>query len=168
MDSFSSSFSGKCMWCSYGSNGVVHSACTKCSGRSGIIELKPTHKSEKYHVECHIDKCTDKKSHLTSGHRCGVCFEFGHGGWNHKDLSSRFALSSEETSHLSDQIPEEFQTCDCKYGHLHPIEGHFCKNCKKFGHRSGNCPERSAEELALYADREHLYSNYAHRMGDFI
>lgn len=130
--------------CSCKKSGLIIITCENCLNKKQQVS---------YHVECHVDRCTSKHTHLTRGHKCGVCLEYGHGGWNHIDGKINGKVVMPSITHYSERIPEIFRTCDCKNGSVHTIEGHQCKLCGKYGHRSKNC------RVAKSAFRD--------RLGDF-
>ena len=96
-------------------SGLIIITCENCLNKKQQVS---------YHVECHVDRCTSKHTHLTRGHKCGVCLEYGHGGWNHIDGKINGKVVMPSITHYSERIPEIFRTCDCKNGSVHTIEGH--------------------------------------------
>ena len=76
---------------------------------------------------CMAQECRYKHTHCTTAHRCGGCYEFGHGQieCGSTDLIARLAQYSE------DRMPEE-QYCDidgCVHPFNHSKEAHHCGKC---------------------------------------
>jgi hypothetical protein len=88
-------------------------------------------------INCKVRECRFNKYHTTRGHRCGTCYEYGHGQLECYDNEKKELLKK----YWNDQINnnERCNFANCKYWIFHKKEGHLCDNCKEFGHNIDNC-----------------------------
>jgi hypothetical protein len=88
---------------------------------------------------CKVSYCRFSWSHVTKGHVCGVCNNYGHG-----ELECN---SPEQTNMLmrcyhNDTLPEPKQCTisDCEYKEYHTTSAHHCKKCnQRAAHTLANC-----------------------------
>lgn len=112
-------------------------------------------------MSCKVYDCRYANTHVTKGHRCGNCGEFGHG----QVECSIVSLKQNLVVYYSNKIPEDEQCTipGCRFKELHRTMGHFCGSCRKFGQNCTcgfskvKCPmcrqettTRSLEELKTY------------------
>jgi hypothetical protein len=50
----------------------------ECGYNDEIIKLSNKMSEIPPHLYCTIKKCKNKKTHTTTGHKCTLCFKFGH------------------------------------------------------------------------------------------
>ena len=90
-------------------------------------------------MQCRVTGCRFPLFHVTSGHQCGSCHEYGHGILECGSESSMQKLSR----HHSDRVRVSCSVFGCRYADLHSTEGHRCYHCGAFGHASRDhiaCP----------------------------
>jgi len=90
---------------------------------------------------CKVNGCRFSNSHVTGGHKCGTCGQFGHGQVECKNIYMKDQLNQ----HLEDILPEYLQCkiLNCKYKWSHTVAAHTCRNCDERGHDKTNCPKLS-------------------------
>jgi phage FluMu protein Com len=85
---------------------------------------------------CYVSKCRFPTSHVTKGHKCGKCNNYGHGiiecGNRHKILKLQ--------EHHSDTISNPCTFGGCSYKHLHTTDAHHCSKCNQMYHSAITCP----------------------------
>ena len=87
---------------------------------------------------CQVSGCRYSSTHKTSQHRCGVCWNFGHGvvehgSWQHiLDLSS-IAINEDDASIATCTVP------NCPAPHSHMTSGHHCARCRRRCDANHNC-----------------------------
>lgn len=86
---------------------------------------------------CSVYGCNYPATHITSFHKCGKCFELGHG-----QVECGNAFKIKELEKDSTVIPFNLQCFipSCKSIKTHTVDGHQCINCKKFCHDVSECP----------------------------
>ncbi len=91
-------------------------------------------------VCCKVSYCRFSNTHVTKGHRCGVCGKYGHG---EIECKNHFAIYNLQEKYHSDVLPED-RMCtvlDCNDKAYHTVEAHHCSNCgKRELHTKDNCP----------------------------
>jgi len=86
---------------------------------------------------CKVQKCRFPHSHVTAGHKCGTCGQYGHGIIEHGNTSSYKKLEY----FFSDKMPK-YLTCTrakCTNPTLHMTSGHMCELCNENTHSEVNC-----------------------------
>jgi hypothetical protein len=87
---------------------------------------------------CKVAECRYSSTHVTKGHRCGTCGNYGHG-----EIECYNNYKKEELKrHYNHIIPEHMQCTisDCRYKELHTIDAHHCPNCKqRVQHTQASC-----------------------------
>lgn len=76
---------------------------------------------------CKVANCRHPTTHVTKGHRCGRCKNFGHGQLECRQAHMIQRLETE------DQELGDANRClffMCQHASLHTSEGHFCNLCK--------------------------------------
>jgi hypothetical protein len=87
---------------------------------------------------CRVSGCRFLNTHKTSQHRCGVCWEFGHGVTEHGiwqrilDVSS-VAANEGDASYTTCTIP------GCHASRTHTDSGHHCMRCRRRCDADHNC-----------------------------
>ena len=90
---------------------------------------------------CKVSGCRFSNSHVTSGHKCGTCGQFGHG---QIECKNKF-LKEKLKQYLDDKLPEYLQCkiLNCKYKWSHTVAAHTCRNCGEREHDKLDCPKLS-------------------------
>lgn len=94
---------------------------------------------------CRAKECRFSNTHVTLGHRCGVCNEFGHGLMECGNLNN---ISTLRELSRNDKIPGNLQ-CDvpnCIYKWSHIKSAHHCRTCSERGHGTSNCPQSRGQQ----------------------
>jgi hypothetical protein len=92
---------------------------------------------ESTNVYCQVHKCRFPKYHITSGHKCGKCGNYGHGLTECGDLA-KIAILTSTTDYI---LPKEMY---CKFGGCetskhHTSESHHCELCNERFHSKETC-----------------------------
>jgi len=97
-------------------------------------------------MACHVYKCRFKFSHVTAGHRCGKCYQYGHG----QGECGKSHLIQQLRLYLDDKMlaSERCTAKRCCYRWSHSIEGHFCPQCKG-RHSYEDCPSNPERKLIV-------------------
>lgn len=85
-------------------------------------------------MACQVAGCRFRLSHVTRGHQCGTCGEFGHGqqecgkAYKIKELRDNFGYHT---------VGAQFRcrVVGCTFSGLHTTDGHKCSECGGYGHR---------------------------------
>src|SRR5271165_5632858 len=87
---------------------------------------------------CRAGYCKQKTKHITKGHKCGICREFGHGAYecNKQDLINKL----KEDSKIDTLNTNTCISLGCNFFELHTSGGHYCADCGEF-HIFQNCPK---------------------------
>ena len=100
---------------------------------------------------CKVLNCRFPNSHVTQGHKCGICSDYGHGQMEHGNIR----LLNKLKSHT--EVMPDWATCTkrgCKFKNLHNSEAHHCHLCNKL-HSWHNCQnnkhflDRKSKEVGL-------------------
>jgi hypothetical protein len=83
---------------------------------------------------CQVAGCQDPDTHVTAGHRCGVCGRHGHGEAEHGDVAARLGLRA----HAADVVGSPCRVPGCPHPTHHTTAGHRCARCREPGHRAAN------------------------------
>lgn len=86
---------------------------------------------------CQVAGCRHPDTHVTAGHRCGVCGRHGHGEAEHGDVAARLALRA----HAADVVASPCRVPGCPHPTHHTTAGHRCARCREPGHRAEACPK---------------------------
>jgi hypothetical protein len=82
-------------------------------------------------MTCRVKNCRHPSSHITFGHRCGKCGNFGHGAFECK--KSILVLNLLETCKNQKLNLEDYcKVPNCQFKHLHKTSGHQCNKCGKY------------------------------------
>ena len=83
-------------------------------------------------VRCHVYQCRHPETHVTSGHRCGLCGLYGHGQLECHDESAKRAL---DNMFRHDRVPSHLQCSidGCMHRHTHMSASHHCHQCHMRG-----------------------------------
>lgn len=78
---------------------------------------------------CKVAYCRFSHSHVTKGHKCGRCPQYGHGDAECRNQANIRILEN----YMNDILPIDKQcnVIDCKYKELHTSDAHHCPKCKK-------------------------------------
>lgn len=101
--------------------------------------------------ECMVLFCRNKKSHTTTGHRCGSCGQYGHGKFECGKADEIQKLGEFDSHKLPDHMH-----CDiygCKYPWSHTKGVHHCSKCGN-NHSSKKC---YIQEINYFIDK---YANF--------
>ena len=87
---------------------------------------------------CRVSGCRYSTTHKTSQHRCGVCWEFGHGVVEHGTWQRILDVASVAANEGDASYP----TCTipgCHASHTHTDSGHHCVRCRRRCDADHNC-----------------------------
>jgi len=88
---------------------------------------------------CKVKNCRYPDTHVTIGHMCGKCQNFGHG----QVECGKQVLIDDLYNNYSERLPDNMQ-CKvegCNSPNLHTTNTHSCKYCQCFGNRHlKRCP----------------------------
>ena len=89
---------------------------------------------------CRAKGCRFSNTHVTLGHRCGVCNAFGHG---EMECGTKNKIDTLRELSRNDKIPENLQcnVPNCIYKWSHIKSAHHCRTCSERGHGTSNCPQ---------------------------
>lgn len=81
---------------------------------------------------CLVAGCRHPMSHVTRGHKCGTCGQYGHGQME-CGVPARYPRGDTST------VPNVTQCAvrGCRHKALHTTGGHRCATCGQFGHECG-------------------------------
>lgn len=87
---------------------------------------------------CKVMQCRYSNTHVTSGHKCGVCAQYGHG---EIECFNNIYINRLR-DYYSDELPADKQCtvdgCDSKT--LHTVDAHHCSRCgKREPHNADTC-----------------------------
>ncbi len=106
-------------------------------------------------MSCKVAYCRFSSTHVTKGHKCGVCGHYGHGEL--ECFNGRAKLELE--AYYDDVLPNN-KVCtvaDCQFKSLHTVEAHHCPLCKKREpHTVENCPKNTAHISTVPAVVYHM------------
>lgn len=93
-------------------------------------------------IYCRVLFCRFPFSHVTRGHRCGTCLQYGHG---QIECPEPEMVSELYSKYGADIIPDHKRCmiADCKYSWSHTTNAHHCKYCNERGHSFFECPKRT-------------------------
>jgi hypothetical protein len=95
-------------------------------------------------TQCRVAGCRFKHSHVTAGHMCGICKNFGHGQIECPNQTAKGNLLW-----YDNEILPEHLYCTrpkCQYNKLHTTSAHICTICGRF-HSGFNCPSSPEFEI---------------------
>lgn len=95
---------------------------------------------------CKVKGCRFSNFHTTVAHRCGTCFQHGHGQMECNDVGAKSSL----TEYINDQMPSYAQCTflSCLYPWSHSNQSHHCYMCGKRGaHSAKQCHLNPSNEL---------------------
>ncbi len=92
---------------------------------------------------CRVRGCSMKNTHVTKGHKCEICRNYGHGHLECENLNlrERLELFWQDIMNINDRC--NFINCNNRL--YHKTEGHQCFNCYGFGHTEDVCIKRFKE-----------------------
>jgi hypothetical protein len=112
---------------------------------------------------CKVRDCRYSGTHVTSGHQCGICTQFGHGQIECCNVDLKNALSK-----YNDILPDH-KFCKrpkCHFSKLHTTESHKCHLCNGF-HSYLNCPT-SAEFIQRKNNEQNISKNDSENKSDTV
>jgi hypothetical protein len=90
---------------------------------------------------CKVAYCRFSSTHVTKGHKCGVCGKYGHG-----EIECRNARAKLNLEMYRDDVLPNNKICtvtDCEFKSMHTTEAHHCPVCKmRDPHSLENCPSK--------------------------
>ncbi len=87
---------------------------------------------------CKAGYCKYKLTHVTKGHKCGICGKFGHGNAECNNNISVYKLEKFHNEILPNDIQCTVYNCWAK--EYHTIDAHYCPNCGvRDPHDSDSC-----------------------------
>jgi hypothetical protein len=91
---------------------------------------------------CKAKGCRFNKSHVTSGHLCGSCQQFGHG---EQECGNNTLMNSLKKKSVNDKMSETTRCSfiECTDSSSHSNSAHYCKKCNERGHCEDLCPKKS-------------------------
>jgi hypothetical protein len=87
---------------------------------------------------CEVNNCRYPHSHVTSGHRCGKCYQYGHGFIECGDLDK---INNLKNNYHYQRLPYKLwcKKNGCRYFWSHNCRAHHCNNCGN-NHSQIDCP----------------------------
>jgi hypothetical protein len=95
---------------------------------------------------CKVKGCRFSSSHITQGHKCGKCNDYGHGMI---ECSNPVLLSELYSNSMHDFFPK-YKYCNfggCKQSKIHSSEGHHCEGCNERLYSVNTCPNCAPNPL---------------------
>lgn len=87
---------------------------------------------------CKVAYCRFNWSHVTKGHKCGVCGHYGHGEIECYHTVQKNMLVRYHTETLPDD--KKCTVPDCEYKDYHTKDAHHCSKCKqRVAHSVAEC-----------------------------
>ena len=105
---------------------------------------------------CKAKGCRFNNSHVTSGHLCGSCQQFGHG---EQECGNKKLMNSLKKKSVNDKMPETTRCSfiECTDSSSHSNSAHYCKKCNERGHCEDLCPKKSKKRtFSQFKDCENL------------
>jgi hypothetical protein len=89
-------------------------------------------------ILCKVYGCRYANTHVTNGHKCGKCNQFGHGQIECNNEQKCKALDI----YIYDKMPNSdyCQILNCSHPHLHKTDAHCCRYCGKHNRHMKHCP----------------------------
>ena len=84
-------------------------------------------------MTCRVAGCRFPTTHVTMGHRCGTCGQFGHG---QLECGSQNSIDSLKVRFDTDRVNTPCTVESCSHKEFHVTAAHYCSICKRFG---GTC-----------------------------
>ena len=85
---------------------------------------------------CKVANCRYRHTHVTSGHLCGTCGEFGHGQVECGDINK---INQLKNISQYDRVEHRCTLRGCRYQWSHTNEAHHCSKCNGRGHSQFYC-----------------------------
>ena len=91
---------------------------------------------------CKAKGCRFNKSHVSSGHLCGRCQQFGHG---EQECGNNTLMNSLKKKSVNDKMSKTTRCSfiECTDSSSHSNSAHYCKKCNERGHCEDLCPKKS-------------------------
>ncbi len=93
---------------------------------------------------CKVLDCRFNYSHVTKGHKCGPCGQYGHG-----EIECFYPSRKRDLlQYYNDTLPVNIQCTvpDCASKELHTVNAHHCPQCgERVTHTVQNCPLNSSQ-----------------------
>ena len=87
---------------------------------------------------CRVGGCRFADTHVTLGHRCGACGEYGHGQLECTDVEAKRRLTL-RTEHMP--LHMHCTVAGCRTAHTHSTSAHNCPHCiGRAGEHTPTCP----------------------------
>jgi hypothetical protein len=115
--------------------------------RSQGLQLFNIHQNQSNPISstyCCVAGCKHPDNHVTDGHRCRKCNQFGHGI---VECGNRYLCSILLMTSSYFKIPREKQcrSPGCRHMHTHTTEGHYCSKCRQY-HSLSDCPKNKCSD----------------------
>lgn len=94
---------------------------------------------------CKVAYCRYPATHVTKGHKCGTCGEYGHG---QAECGNIYSIQHLQL-YYSDELPNHKRCTvqDCTKPMYHTIDAHNCESCgKRAKHTKVECARKDTEE----------------------
>ena len=88
---------------------------------------------------CQVKHCRFKYMHVTLGHLCGICKNYGHGEMECNNNNYKNLLLKYHSDNLSENDKCKFGGCNTCYHHK--TESHHCNYCNERFHSPNTCPK---------------------------
>jgi len=88
-------------------------------------------------TNCKVQGCRFLLSHVTKGHKCGKCNDYGHGETECKNDLKKQKLKQYFLEELNDELKCKFG--GCKYSKYHTTDAHHCSDCGGRLHSNATC-----------------------------
>ena len=88
---------------------------------------------------CKVSCCRFNSTHVTGGHKCGTCGQYGHGQIECRNSELKQNLKEFERDKLPDYL--QCKISNCKFKWSHTVSAHHCSNCNGREHSKDNCPK---------------------------
>ena len=88
---------------------------------------------------CKVKYCRFSNKHVTKGHKCGLCKNYGHGEIECNNYKSKELLKRYHLERLTNENKCKFGSCENSY--YHTTESHTCDQCHGQLHSINTCPK---------------------------
>ena len=93
-------------------------------------------------MQCAVKGCRYSNTHITSGHQCGKCHQYGHGRMECSYNSQKCFIDG------------------CRYSNTHITQQHQCGNCHQYGHGRRTCRNlNQTSEAYAMIEAQKLFGN---------
>ena len=98
-------------------------------------------------MTCRVAGCRFPTTHVTMGHRCGTCGQFGHG---QLECGSQSSIDSLKVRFDTDRVNTPCTVESCRHKEFHITAAHHCGICNRFG---GTCDHTRTRRTTYIVSR---------------